>query len=506
MKAVWKFLRSILKAFLVMLPVSIIVTIYSGQDMMTRDGLILLWQSWNHETVIEAPLPEDWGHGTITQPNPNIALISTLLRDGDHAGLEALYHRDSDAFDRFNDTSPDLEASLDAWATAAPEASLPLVLRGNHWFNRGRHRRGSSYFRNTSQSQRRDMREAFALAEVNYLTAIQFDPTSDTAYRRLLIIYMVTSRDIDKFPLWQKAIDAGAGTTKLHRALFNSILPWWGWLSMEESAATMREVIAEIDGGILEGTGDVELLRSFPDWVEAESLWREGKHAESLAKYETFVDGPSGKYFLDNYAQNLSRSGRIPEALEYFVEALRFDPSEQGVLESYGGLLVQVKRYDEAQQILDQSLEMDPYNPETLQNSVALEMLRGDVSAARTYFAQAQVYGAEQAERSANHGLLTAREHKDLPSAAVYYRGAIKANPLDSVSHFYLGQTLDELHDCGAIPAYRTYVALCDQGQSCGDYPLRWARVRWKLFVDRQICSIDGYRLDPNIWLRIRPD
>jgi tetratricopeptide (TPR) repeat protein len=505
MRGIWRFTRSILKAVLVMLPISIIVTIYMGRDMMTVDGIRLLWESWNLEKPSEVVLPDDWGHGTIPHPNPNIAQIAVLLRAGDRAGLETLYQRDPDAFARFADSSPDLEVPLDALATAAPNSALPLVLRGNHWFRRGLHRRGNAYSRNTAQSQFTDMRTAFTLAEVNFLTAIHFDPTTDIAYRQLLHIYRSAYRDIDKFPLWQRGIDAGAGTTELYRELFNSILPWFGWLSPEESVATMREVIALIDSGQLEGTVDVELLRNFPDWVEAESLWSDGSRAEALAKYATFVDGPGGRYFLDNYAEKLALSGRIPEGLEYFVSALHFDPSDLRALDGYGSQLVRIERYDEARDILDRMLQLDPYNPDILLQSTALEMNHGDVSTARTNFEQSQVYGAERAAKSANRGLLTARDHKDLPTAITYYRRAIEINVQDRASYFKLGQALDESQDCGAIPAYRNYVALCDQGQSCGEYPLRWARVRWKLFVNRQICSIDGYRLDHSIWLRIRP-
>jgi len=501
MKAVWKFLRSILKALLVMLPISIVGTIYMNRDYMNPDGILLWWEYLTRDEVPEATLPADWGHDTIPPPNPHILEVVPLLRTGDYAGLEALYKRDPDAFNYFRDTTPDLADALDTWVGAQPRSALALVARGHYWYFRGWNRRGLAFISKTSRAQLRDMHRAFRRADADYIAAIAIDPTAKPAYRRLIGIYAATNRDDAQFAIWRQAIAAGQRTTKLHKALFNALVPWWSGLTGSQSTETIRAIVDEIDTGELQRTGDPVLLRGFPDWVEAEVLWRSGARSASLEKFKTFIDGPSGLHFLDNYARHLAQERRMAEALTYYVRSLRSEPSFTGVLEDYGRLLTRLKRYGEAQEILDRALSLDPYDPDILLKRATLNMILGDLSAARLDFERAQIYGVEKAASSADSGLLTVRDHKDLPTAAAYYRSLIAKAPERTNTHYSLGTVLDQLQDCGAIPAYRRYAELCDKNGNCSDYSVRWTKVRWKGLVDRRICSIDGFRVDPTVWL-----
>ena len=74
-------------------------------------------------------------------------------------------------------------------------------------------------------------------------------------------------------------------------------------------------MVDEIEFGALQGTGYPVLLRAYADWVEAEVLWRSGQRKASLEKFETFIDGPSGLRFLDNYARQLNERPR--KTLQY---------------------------------------------------------------------------------------------------------------------------------------------------------------------------------------------
>ena len=122
-----RFFRSILKAFLVLLPVAIVGTIYTNRDYMNPDGILLWWEYLTRDEVPEVTLPTDWGHDTIPPPNPHILEVASLLRAGDYAGLEALSKRDPDAFNYFRDTTPDLADALDAWVGAQPRSALALI-------------------------------------------------------------------------------------------------------------------------------------------------------------------------------------------------------------------------------------------------------------------------------------------------------------------------------------------------------------------------------------------
>ena len=139
------------------------------------------------------------------------------------------------------------------------------------------------------------MRTAFEQAEADFLALIERDAGNIFAYPRLLHIYSASrSRRPDEAAIWQRAIDAGAGSTDLHRSLFIALIPRWSGLSYPQGIAAIRAVLESIEHGELRGTGDPELLRAFPIFVEAEGLWRNDRRNEALELYETFIDEPSG--------------------------------------------------------------------------------------------------------------------------------------------------------------------------------------------------------------------
>ena len=147
--------------------------------------------------------------------------------------------------------------------------------------------------------------------------------------------------------------------------------------------------------------------------------------------------------------------------------------------------------------MLDSALSLDPYSPEILLKRAALNMDRSDLSAARTDFERAQVYGLEQSDKT----IFMVTDHQDVPAAVAQYRERIEREPGRPIHYFGLATALDQLQDCGAVPVYRGYVDLCDQGAICMEAAKRWSRLRWKMFADYAICSIDGHRLNPEVWL-----
>lgn len=69
---------------------------------------------------------------------------------------------------------------------------------------------------------------------------------------------------------------------------------------------------------------------------------RSGKE-KGLALYRTFVDGPGGGFFLDDFAKVLKRTGRRSEALAYHVRAANHDPDLLADDENYPELLIRLR-------------------------------------------------------------------------------------------------------------------------------------------------------------------
>ena len=406
----------------------------------------------------------------------------------------------------FEQSIPDLAAPLDAWVAAVPGSAPAYLLRGDYWRGIGWHRRGAAFARKTSENQFRGMHEAFGRAEADFRTAIAIDPSVTHAYQYLLDIYSATNRDREMMAIWEQAIDAGAGSSLLYAWLFHSLVPWWSGLSGPESIEVVRSIVSEIETGALQGTGDPDLLRAFPDFIEAEILWRAGKRKQAMTKFAAFIEGKQGLMHLDDYAEHLTTMGRQAEALQHFAARLRYEPSDEIVLAEYGKALMDLKLYDQAATVLSQSLAIDPYDPDTLVASGDLAMKRQQYADALKYYERAKVYGAERAKIWSHTAWMKRQFTGDIPGAAADYRRAVELSPDWTPYRARYANVLDQLQDCGAIPQYRTYLALCQQSGVCKETSIRWTNVRWKQLVDRSICSIDGYRLDPQVWIRMRRD
>lgn len=505
LKGLLKFIRSLLIAFLVVLPVAIGGTIYMYRDYMNADGFRVLRDHFFPKPAREAQSIPDWGHSTIPPPNPNILEIAPLIRAGDYAGLAALVKRDPVVFNYFLDTSPDLAEPLDAWVVAQPRSVLPRLARGHYWRRVGWHRRGGASASKTTDTQFGELREAFQRAESDYLFALGLDPSAEVAYRRLLDIYMATGRDAEQMAVWQAALAKGAGTWRLHNTLFNALMPWWSGLPGPKSVAIIRSIVQEIESGTLQSTGDPALLRAYPDHVEAEILWRDGQRDKAMAKYVTIVDGTSGLIYLDIYASRLGSMGRHAESLGYFAASLRHEPSSPRAWTNYAWALNRLKRYKEAAEALDHALLLDPYRPSTLRQRASLNAKLERYRAALADYDSAKVFGSEQASVWAGAGRMRLRLFDDLPRAVADYHRAIELNPDRAFYYRRLGLVFDELRDCRAVPAYRSYLELCGRRDDCGSYTVSWVKVRWKGLVDRFVCSIDGARLTPKpAWMPVR--
>lgn len=499
-----RFFRSLMLGVLVVLPVGIAITIYMNRDYMNPAG-IAMWLEYLFLDEREPAALLDWGHDTIPPPNPNIVEVAHLLRAGDHAGLEALDRRDPVVFKYFQDISPDLSDLLDAWVAARSRSALPRLARGQYWFNIGWQRRGNAYARETTRTQFDEMHEAFGRAERDYLFALGLDPSAEVAHRRLLSIYMATDRDDDMLAIWQAALDAGAGTWRLHTALFEGLSPWWSGLPGEKSVAVVRRIVADIDAGALQSTGDPAMLRGYPDQLEAALLWRGGRRDAAMARYATFIDTPSGRLFLGDYADKLYLMGRAAESLLYYVAALHVDPSQGGVWAYYARALIKLGRQEEAREALDHALALDPYDPNALRRRATLHARLGRHREALADYDAAKVYASEQPWPWSGAGGMRLTLGEDLARAVADYRRAIALDPDWPSAYRGLGMVLDKQRNCSAIPAYRAYLELCERRGNCASPPRNWTKVRWKQLADRGFCSIDGHRLEPApAWLPMR--
>ncbi|HSF94168.1 MAG TPA: DUF4034 domain-containing protein [Thermohalobaculum sp.] len=502
-KGVYRFFRSILLACLVMLPVYVFGTLYMNRDYLSREGVMMWWTYLTRGPAPAAAVPDDWGHGTIPPVNADLLAIPALLRAGDHMALDSLFRRDREVFWSFSESAPDLAEPLDAWVKAQPLSAAAHLTRGKYWHTIGAHRRGSAYASRTTATQFAEMHNAYGRAERDYLAARALAPRLGQAYAGLLAIYNSTGRDRELAETWAAAVAEGAVSTRLYFYLINSMKPWWSRMSGTESVAAVRALLEELETGSLKGTGELERLRAYPGYIEAEVLWRAGRRDAALARYGEIVEGTQGLAHLDNYASRLSSAGRDAEALPIYAARLRYAPEDGGTAARYGGALVRLQLYDEAREAFDRALQIDSHDPGTLARRATLHSSLERYREALADYERAKVYGSERASNWAGAGRMRLRLREELPEAAANYRRAIELKPDREAYHYNFAAVLDRMQDCRAIPVYLSYLQLCREKGECDAYSVNWVTVRSNSLVDRLICSIDGHRLDPGAWLPV---
>jgi len=385
-----------------MTPVSIIGSVYLYREFF-------YWEYWSdegwamlveyHPRSIERPPKElpDWGGATVPPPAPDVLAIAGMIRRGEYDRLEFLGRRAPAALDAFADTSPDLEDALDTWVRKRPGSILARLTRAAYWQRIGQARRGGDWSALTSKAQFQGMEDAYARAEADLIEAIRRDPGLRRAYPRLIWIYTsARSRRSELRAIWRRAVEAGAGTTELHRALFVSLSPRWSGIRVADSIAAIEKVLDTIEDGSLRGSADLELLRAYPDFVRAEALSLDGDQRGAIEIYARLVEGPARRFLLDDYARALQAAGRLGSALNSYAASLSINPSDPDILGEYARLLYRTRHYAEAARAAESALAVDPYDPDALLVSGNLDVVRGDLDKARDSFERAMVHGGER--------------------------------------------------------------------------------------------------------------
>lgn len=391
--------RALLILLVIALPIVMGAVFFFRWDVLdprywSLDGIAVLAKFSEIDLDLPPEYVSDWGAADLNPPRPEQLELARLLRAGDDEALAAVSR---EVVLGFNDTSPELEGPLDAWVAAMPGSAAARMARGVYWRQIGWHRRGGRSGNRTARAQFAGMRDAFDQAEADFLAVIDLDPAYGPAYAELAGLYRHSSRDRAALAsLVARAADAGAEATALYRQLFRALSPWWSGLSTAQSIAAMKTVLAALEADPRPGV-DLVKLSAYPDFIAAQAEIRSGDKEKGLALYRTFVDGPGGGFFLDDFAKVLKRTGRRSEALAYHVRAANQDPNLLADDENYPELLIRLRHYDEALRVLEMGLMLDPYSPDLLQARGDVRVMRRQFNAAADDYERAMVHGGARA-------------------------------------------------------------------------------------------------------------
>ena len=119
-----------------------------------------------------------------------------------------------------------------------------------------------------------------------------------------------------------------------------------------------------------------EDLHSYPHLYKLKGVAKllQGNSTESRLIFDQ-LEGCFGDdaEFLNIYGVSLRRERDLMKALEVYKRGLELKPDEAALLSNYGNLLIDLNRFEEAQDVLNKALKLFPDHKDARQNLVRLE-------------------------------------------------------------------------------------------------------------------------------------
>jgi MSHA biogenesis protein MshN len=158
-------------------------------------------------------------------------------------------------------------------------------------------------------------------------------------------------------------------------------------------------------------------------------------------------------------ASSALEQGRAGEAADGLRAALAEDPAHDGARQTLVGLLIEQRRLDDAQKLVQDALASRPNNPGFAMILARLQVDRGDSAGALATLAATSPYASESPDFQGFYAALLQRAGRH-QEAAEQYRSALRFKPDAGVWWMGLGISLQAVErGADALEAYRRAVS-----------------------------------------------
>lgn len=206
----------------------------------------------------------------------------------------------------------------------------------------------------------------------------------------------------------------------------------WAATRLAGSGATVRR-LAAVAGLILLVLLGTLSWRQGHAYADRETLWR-----------DTLTKNPDAWIAHNNLAGLLTESGRFPEAIEHFTEALRLRPEDPDVHANLGLALAGTGNLDAAATEYLLALEAEPQNADLHARLAELEDERGNLEQTAAHYRDALRIEPGNAQRHTKLGVALAGLGQT-EKAVAEYRRALLLDPTLADTHNNLGAALADM-------------------------------------------------------------
>ena len=214
-------------------------------------------------------------------------------------------------------------------------------------------------------------------------------------------------------------------------------LAWW----LDEPAGNTRIPVKPIVAGIFLLLLPISLVQTWNRcrvWKDPETFWN-----DTIQKFpKQIVDA----YY--NRGNHYMRTGRLPQSLADFDQAVALNPGIQRIWYNRGLVLAEMNQNDSALVSFEHSLRIEPKNVDALNNRGAMKYRLGQLADAASDFTRAIELNPRYRDAYSNRAF-ACYDMKEYEKAAADRKKAIEVapgNPANDEEYFWLGLSLQRLN------------------------------------------------------------
>jgi tetratricopeptide (TPR) repeat protein len=381
----------------------------------------------------------------------------------------------------FTNSDLRIDPLLTEWIGVHPKTPFSWLARARHRRSLAQYARGVKWAKDTPQINFRKMNYLLAMAQQDYVQAMDLNPRASFAYTGIMNCLRLGAGGTPIKLMFSKGITNNPGSVILWYALLEASEPKWGG-SLEE----MDEVMSGISRSLKNPDG----LRG----LRATYYQYKGDHAAGIEKDETAAELFYKRMFehLDEFGQYryLARRQKTWKgALLYYKKALALEPFDD---ESLRGAARATMNSGDAKGALlyaDMAVFLDSMDPYVLR-------LRGEIyqnlkqwDLAMEDYRNSLVYGDDSVFAYIQLGRIL--DFKGRPSeAGDFLEKALSVDPESADLLFALATNQHKRKDCNLLKTTQAYLTSCKKrNAACPPKDVSWAGSVGSVLRSRGICK-----------------
>lgn len=389
------------------------------------------------------------------------------------------------AFRAFATSDPLLKERVDQWVERMPSSYAALTARGLIYRHLGWISKGGWFRRQVHPKSLAVMWQFFAAAKRDLKSALRINKRVVIAYAALIEMEAEAAERGELMRVYRAGIAALPRSSSLHIALLTSLDRRRG--GSDETMDAFFE-LAERSAADNPGYRAVVVSR---DFYMAERAFLNKQITAALAFNDSALRVKDTMPVREQRSRILLSLNHEEEAVSELRRGIELDPGDARIKFILGLLLFDRQRHQEALDLFDQALAIDPYQPEWLAMRADTLLKLNRLDEAERDLEDALVFGSHHSNVQGKRGYFFMMIRNDMRRGAEAYRHARDLAPHWQPFWQMYSRALFRLDDCEYLPASAHLMEMCVKNGLCGEGNVRYIAALNEQFKRRNRCRAD---------------